>query len=521
MTSGALQQRSSGRANVVANAVGRIWMLTANIVMFPVYLRLLGPGNFGIVALLAAVTAIIALFDFGLSPVFARELNHQGRTAQSRLDLLSTAEHVYLAIVITIACASALAPSSWLEALIKEPMGTTTGIAPALRWVFAVAAAQLLLNFYIAAISGIERQVQSNVVTVATGLVRSVGVVLPLWIAPRVDVFLWWQFGATLVGALLARHLLRAMLRPSAASAHGRFCGNELRATFFVARASFLLAAAATLNMNLDRIFVGRLEGLARLGEYTIAATFAQLIFIASLPITMAVTPRMVRAITSDDRPSFESLLTTARTAVGIVTAVMAVVFLRHAPTLIEHWSGGAVRAQQIEGYSGWLFVGAAALALSAIWHCVATAHQDYSFGRLYVYSVLLVVPLYGFAVASNGADGAAVVWGCTQLVVMLAYRFWVGRRLLAGREQLATPWVGIATGAVAALLAGVLLGPALTGSNSFVGALAAVAAEIVLAALLALLALVLVVRRLDGADGLAARADAWIRDLLTRYSAP
>jgi O-antigen/teichoic acid export membrane protein len=521
MTSGILQQRSSGRASVMSNAIGRIWMLTANIVMFPVYLRLLGPESFGIVALLATVTAIIALFDFGLSPVFARELNHQGRTAQSRLDLLSTAEHIYLTIVIMIACASALAPSSWLAALVKEPVETTTGIATALRWVFAVAAAQLLLNFYIAAISGIERQVQSNVVTVTTGLVRNVGVMLPLWVAPRVDVFLWWQFGATLAGALLARHLLLVVLRPSAASAHGRFCGNELRATFPAVRASFLLALAATLNMNLDRLFVGRLEGLARIGEYTIVATFAQLIFIASMPITMAATPRMVRAITSDDRPSYEALLTTVRTAVGIVTAVMAVVFMRHGPTLIEHWSGGAVRAQQIEGYSGWLFLGAAALALSAIWHCVATAHRDYSFGRLYVYSVLLVVPLYGFSVASNGVAGAAAAWGCTQLVVMLAYRFWVGRRLLAGREQVATPWAGIAIGAVAALLADILVGLVSTGSNSFVGTLAAVAAQISLAALFALLALVLVVRRLDGADRLAARAEAWIRDLLRNPSSP
>ncbi len=521
MTSRVLQQRSSGRASVIANAVGRIWMLTANILLFPVYLRLLGPENFGIVALLAAVTAIIALFDFGLSPVFARELNHQARTTQSRLDLLFTAEYVYLAIVITIACASALAPSSWLEALIKEPLGTTTGIAPALRWVFAVAAAQLLFNFYIAAISGIERQVQSNVVIVTTGLVRNVGVLLPLWVSHRVDVFLWWQFGATLAGALLARHLLLVVLRTSALNANGHFCVHELRAIFPAVRGSFLLALAATLNMNFDRLFVGRLEGLARIGEYTIVASFAQLIFIASMPITMAATPRMVRAITSDDRPSYESLLTTVRTAVGIVTAVMVVVFMRHGPTLIEHWSGGAVRAQQIEGYSGWLFLGSAALAISSIWHCVATAHRDYSFGRLYVYSVLLVVPLYGFSVVSNGVAGAAAAWGCTQLVVMLAYRFWVGRRLLAGREQVATPWAGLAIGVVAALLADILLRLVSTGSNSFVGTVATAAAQITLAALFALLALVLVVRRLDSDDTLAARAEAWIRDLLRKPSSP
>jgi O-antigen/teichoic acid export membrane protein len=117
MTTGTLKQRSSGRASVIANAIGRVWMLAANILMFPVYLRLLGPEPFGIVALLAVITAIVVLFDFGLTPVFSRELNHQGRTAQSRFDLLHTAERVYVAIVVALGAAAAFIPSAWLAAI--------------------------------------------------------------------------------------------------------------------------------------------------------------------------------------------------------------------------------------------------------------------------------------------------------------------------------------------------------------------------------------------------------------------
>jgi O-antigen/teichoic acid export membrane protein len=518
---GPIRERSSGRASLIANAIGRIWMLAANIVMFPVYLRLLGPEHFGVVALLAAITAIVALFDFGLTPVFARELNHQGRTAQSRLDLLHTAERVYLAIVVALAIIVALAPATWFSALVNESASASPAIASSMRWVFAVAAVQLLLNFYVSALSGIERQVQSNAVNVGTGVLRSVGVVLPLLMVPQVDVFLWWQFGATLTGALLARHLLQIVLRGVAGGARAHFSGADLRASLPVARASFLLATAATLNMNLDRLFVGRLEGLARIGEYTVVATFAQLIFIASVPITMTVTPRMVRAVTGNDLHAFEDLLTTTRTAVGLVTAVLLIVFLRHGPVLIEHWSAGAVRASQTRGYAGWLFLGAASVAASAIWHCVATAHQDFSFGRVYVYSVLLVAPLYGFAVHAHGVAGAAVAWGCTQVLIMLAYRAWVDRRLLRGRAMQATPWAGLSTGALATLAAGALLVPWTGGPHSFPGALAAVAAEIALASLFAFVALVLLVRRLDNKDGLAARADAWIRAIRRRPSAP
>ncbi len=521
MKAKSLKERSSWGESVIANAIGRIWMLIANIVMFPIYLRLLGLEHFGIVALLAAVTAIIALFDFGLTPVFARELNNQGRTAHNRLDLLHTAERVYLVIVGALAAAAALAPAAWLAAMVNEPAGSSSAVVEAIRWVFAVATAQLLLNFYVNAMSGIERQVQSNAVNVGTGVLRSVCVILPLWLAPSIDVFLWWQLGATLTGALLARHLVFAVLRPPIEGYRGRFSVVDLRASLPLARQSFLLALAATLNMNLDKVFLGRFEGLSSIGEYTIVTTFSQLIFIASVPITMAATPRMIRAITGGDLRAFEDLLTTTRTAVGVVTALLLVVFLGHGSGLIEHWSGSTVRAVQVRGYVGWLYLGAAALAVSSICHCVAIAHRDFTFGRLYVYSVLLVAPVYCYTILVHGAAGAAVAWGCTQVLVMLAYRAWIGRRLLRGGMKQVTPWAGLVTGALAALAAGALLAPWSAGSHLFAGALALAAAELALAALFSLVALALLVRRLDAHDGLAERADVWLRALFRRPTTP
>ena len=507
----------SGRISLLANALGRVWALTANVVMFPVYLRVLGPEHFGVVAMLISITAIVALFDFGLTPVFARELNHQGRTAHGRLDLLHSAERIFLAIVLLIAAATWLAPNDWLAAMVNASPSGSASVAASLRWVFGVATAQILLNFYVGAMSGIEAQVQSNVLNVGTSILRSVGVLLPLLIRPGIDTFLWWQLGVTCVGALLSRHVLYALLGASFSTIRGKFSARELRMHLPAARDSFLLATAATLNMNLDKIFVGKIEGLSRIAEYMIAATFAQLIFIATVPLTMTATPRMVRAVTSDDPQAFDRLLTTIRTGIGLVTAALVVVFLRHGPALIQHWSGGAVTAGQVDGYAGWLFLGAASLAVSAIYHCVATAHLDFSFGRIYVYSLLLVIPAYWLAITHYGLAGAAMAWGCAQLAIVLAYREWVNRRWLRGRALRATPIAGFAVGGIATVAACALLAPWAAGSGSLSVLLLIVAVELAISGVLSLIALVLLSRCFGIDDGLALRADAWLRGFLRR----
>lgn len=504
----------SGRISLMANAAGRIWALTANVVMFPIYLRVLGPEHFGIVAVLASITAIVALFDFGLTPVFARELNHQGRAAQSRLDLLHSAERVFLGIVLSITAATWLAPNDWLAALVNTPASGSASIADALRWVFGVATAQLMLNFYIGALSGIEAQIQSNALNVGTSILRSVGVLLPLLLWPGIDTFLWWQLGITCLGVVVSRQVLYGLLGEPGGMRQARFSGAELRRHLPAARDSFLLATAATLNMNLDKIFVGKIEGLSRIGEYMIATTFAQLIFIATVPLTMTATPRMVRAVTCGDSQAFTRILTTTRTAIGLVTSVLVVVLLWHGPALVQLWSSGAVIATQIDGYTGWLFLGAASLAVSSVYHCVATAHMDFSFGRIYVFSLLLVIPAYWVAIAYNGVAGAAMAWGCAMLVIMLAYREWVSRRWLRGQALRATPAVGLAVGGIAAGASCALLAPWALGLGTLPGLLLVAVFELLVAGALSLIALVVLSRHFNIDDGLAVRADVWIRGL-------
>lgn len=499
---------SSAAVSLFANAIGRLWALLANVLMFPIYLRLLGPESFGIVALLATVTAIVALFDFGLTPVLARELNNQRRSARSRGDLLFTAELALGAVLLAFAAGVLALPDTWLLRMVGDGI-TASGddVAQALRLVFLIAAAQLLFGLYVAALSGIEAQVRSNLLAVGFGLLRSVGGLLPLLWQPDVAGFLWWQLGATLIGVVVGR----AMCRRRLAGGDSRFVAAEIRANLGSAGAAFLLAMAATLNMNLDRLLVGKLLGLQALGEYTIAATLAQLVYLAVVPITLTATPRMVRLLTGGDRRGFERLLRLTDAAIWAAVALLAVVFLRHSAALVQAWSGGAVAADRVAPFLGWLVLGFAALSISAIYHCVAVAHKDFSFGRWYIYSVLLVLPLYAWAVSADGLRGAAIAWAGVQAAIMAGYVVWVRTRLLQHWRRGLRQWIAplVAAGWATALC--VLSAAAGLEQAGFGGLSLLVCGQLALAAALTHLTLRAMARRSGCDDALSEAVQGWL----------
>lgn len=507
----AFGQRQSGGVSLIANALGRAWALSANFVVFPIYLRLMGRENFGIIAILASITAIVGLLDLGLTPVFSRQVHHQGRSHQDRVDLLCSTEVVFSVLLAAVVVAVWVVPDSVVAGLVKTS-GDGRHIAQVLRWAFMVALVQLPLSFYVSAMLAIEAQVQGNLLFVGISMLRSLGIIVPLLIWPTMDVFLSWQFVVTLLGVLLTRHVLYKLLSAGQPISRGRFSMREIREHLPAAGASLLLGMAATLNMNVDKLFVGKLEGLAHVAEYSVSATFAQLIFIASVPITMTVIPRMVRAITGNDARAFEHLLMIARTAIGVATAMLTVICFRHGSMLIQMWTGGRVASESVTNYLPWLFMGSGCLAVSAIYHCVATAHLDFSFGRAYVVSLLVVIPAYWMSIKVAGAHGAAIAWGCAQLLIMLAYMSWVTWRHLRKWVLRSFPALGLALGGVCATAASISMGGWVESAHDLLVFVMLIGCELLLASVLAVACLAALHRTRLVDDPLASSIHSLIR---------
>lgn len=87
---------------LIANVIGRAWVLFSNFLFLPVYLHVLGILNFGVVALFMALASLVAFLDLGLAPTLARELNDQGHSVDQKQDLLYSYELAFAALAVLI-----------------------------------------------------------------------------------------------------------------------------------------------------------------------------------------------------------------------------------------------------------------------------------------------------------------------------------------------------------------------------------------------------------------------------------
>jgi O-antigen/teichoic acid export membrane protein len=424
--------RPTFRRQLVANGIGRVWGFLSNFVFVPMYLHILGVDNFGVIALFIAVAGIVAFLDLGLSPTLARELHDQTRSVQQRIDLLFSYEGVYAAIVGCVVLVALLVPAGAFSILLAPQDLARPEVAASVRLVFVCAAAQMLFNFYVSGLMGVEEQVQGNVVIVAGGLVRGALVIIPLWLYPQPLTYLVWQLVFVVAFALLARHLLYRAIDRDRTCSRREFSLGVISENLPFTGGMFLLALISAVIAQMDKLFIGKIEGMASLSEYSLASTFAQLLVFVISPVTITLLPRLVRNATSGNAEAVTSLFLFAHKLVAAIVCASVAGLVFFGPTLIGIWTGGNLDTTSIATYFAPLAIGYALVALQTIPHSIAVANKQLSgillFGGV---GAALTLPTYWYLIKSIGIPGAAVTWLCLQICLYPLYLRWVNRRFI------------------------------------------------------------------------------------------
>lgn len=397
----------------------------------PVYVQILGIDGFGVIALFLAVSSLVAFLDLGLSPTLARELHDQRLDQKGRANLLFSYEIVYLAVVGVIVLAALSVPSATYAFLLSPEDLAKPQVASAIPLVFAAAAAQLLQNFYVAGLMGVQAQVQGNVVTISAGIARNAVVIAPLWLYPEPRVYLIWQLGFILLFAAIARRLLyRSIGHDRRGGARQFQMGTLLRNAEFTS-GMFVIAVTAAVNTQMDKLFIGKLVGINALAEYTLVATFAQLLVFVISPITITMLPRFVRSASSGNEAALRTdYLATHRLVATVVSASMGpMVFF--GPYVVSLWAASKVPVESVAAFSAPLVIGYGFLALGTVPHAAAIAHKDLRGGWLLSLSVLVTVPAYWYSIGSVSVLGAALVWLVLQAVAVPLYLVWINRKYI------------------------------------------------------------------------------------------
>lgn len=440
----------SVRRNLAASFFGRGWSAALQLMLVPVYLRLLGADAFALVGFYALLFSVVARLDLGLSTTLNRELARAGAVANGAMagtdlsawrarDLLRTLEVVYIGVAVLAGAivwlAAPLIASRWLH-------GTVLGersIAQAVSLMGMVVAVQWPISLYEGGLRGLERQTLLNGIGAVMTTVRGLGaVVVLLWVSRTIAAYFVWQAIANLTHVVvLAIATWRAMpvdARAATKPRIARFRSAELlRIWRFTAAISGISILGLVLTQA-DKVVLSKMLPLDRFAYYNVAWSVAAGLLLVSVPLFEAIFPRL-SALTAAG--ATDALRRTYHAAIQLSTILAvpaAAVLLLFSREVARLWLHDARAASETHRLIGLLAVGTAANVVMTIPFALQLA-AGWTRLSLYKNAVALViaVPLLLFAVGRYGTVGAAAVWIAINVGYLAIELPVMHRRLLPG----------------------------------------------------------------------------------------
>lgn len=415
--------------NVVANYMGKLWGFVSIYAFVPFYVHLLGINAYGLIAFNAIALALLYIADAGLSSAFAREAaKARAETGQDLLDLLTSIERVLLSILIAVGVIFILAAptigSQWLENTGNVPRDR---VVQSLRLMGAGLMPQIAISLYFGGLMGLQRQVSANLLWTGFSVARSGLVVIPIYFVPDIRMFFLWQLFVSIATLCVMREVLRYYIIRSIkgephAKIRGKFSWTALRAIRGYAAGMLGMSIIAGLNTQLDKLVVSKMLPLHEFAQYSLASTLAQIPYILTLPIAVALLPRLTNLLGQDDqRDELSALYRNATYYIATIGAVSGFGLCLFMPDIFAVWmhgqsiGGGAVQVASLLAVGSILLT----LQLAPFQLSLANGHQTTNL-RLGAITLLVSVPLQVFLTQRYGVMGATIPWLLLNMVSFL-----------------------------------------------------------------------------------------------------
>ncbi|MFO0874310.1 MAG: hypothetical protein U0575_10100 [Phycisphaerales bacterium] len=482
--------------NLAATTIGQVGEGLLAFIFVPIFLRRLGSEAWGLTSLIPLANGVLMVVGFPLTTAINRELARLaalGAGAPARRRTLRAIQAIFLVL------AGAAVVASWFGApwlaerwLRPETLAVSTCVA-SVRLVGLYVAVLLLRSAYLGALFGMNRQIEANAASLGAAVAVTIGGLAAIELtAPSnadgtVVRFLAAQAAIQAVGTLVAALLAwrgvsvsdRGVARRSRAesqdgpieapvdtlarrgverrddredvrsSAHAIDGGptsdvgedRVWRRLWPFVRGMLLVAVAAGLVTQVDKLVASRLLTLGDYGLYAVAATLASGIGLLVRAVNMASFPDLSRAFATDDAPARleqgAALHRWARAVAVVVLPAGATMAILPSAAL-SVWLGpehvAPIMPPVLAALAiGWTLNGLAApafnTAFAAGWTGFAATQNIIAIAFMPLAMVVLV-PRFG-------ATGAALAWtSLNALYVLVSVPTWFFRRLLRAERR-------------------------------------------------------------------------------------
>lgn len=425
--------------NAAANLAGNAWTAIIGLVFLPLYLRVLGPEAYGVVGVLASLTALLSLLDLGLSQTLSRETARVGAQCgegDALADLIRTFEVAYWAMAVVVgllvwACAAWLA-RHWLN---PQDLGADE-LHRALWMVALVIAVRWPIAVYTGALNGLQRQPPVAATAAIAATLQGCGAALILlFVSPSLHAFLGWQALVAALQVFALRWLMNRSLPID--RSQGRVQWGVVTTNWRFAVSVSGVYLSGTVLTQVDKIVLSRTLDLAQFGYYVFAVNVASLLMRASQPVATAYFPRFAQLVASDDLSRLRSEYLFAGQLMAALVMPAGLILGAFSEELLRTWTAR-------ESLVAATFALVTVLVLGNLINALITLPStlELSLGnailvlRLNWFAVLVLAPLTCFMAWRWGSIGAAWAWVLMNAAYFAVIVTFVHRRRLRDGQR-------------------------------------------------------------------------------------
>jgi O-antigen/teichoic acid export membrane protein len=387
--------------NMLVLFLGKSAGLFVGLLFLPMYHRYLGPEQFGIVAVVLSLQALLTMMDLGMSTIVGREASTSSMKGTYRLVL--SAEMGLTGFYVCLAIAS----------LAAQQVGLLGGIDA--KGVFAsviLFCALVLQNLYFSVLLAKRSYMIASSTQIVGSLIRAcVSAYILAFVSATLDAFLCTQAVFAIAHAVLTRYFCKKALVHPGISEHKKPAVREVASLVRHGFDLVVFSAAGAAVTQLDKPIVSTLASTSDVAPYFLAMTVCMVpISLLASPISQFFQPRVLAEVI--DNKHAEAAETTRQFVCIILAATIApavVLWIWRLP-LIELWLRHDPVAGTVASYVAILLPGYVIGSLGFVPYALLVAAKEYRFQALSSVA-LTVLTLCVAALAASKGDIKAVCW--------------------------------------------------------------------------------------------------------------
>lgn len=289
--------------NAASNFITLGWLSILSILAIPVYIKLLGVSEWGLVAACASLQLVSNFVDAGFSQIVPRWVAREAHNPSALRAYVALFRKMYLGLGLLVFVLLQLGAEYLAQSWFQAAPARSAALELAIRIIAFQLLFQFVNNLHIGLWHGMQKQVLANVSAGGFGTLKHAATMTVLFVGPT-QAWLYATSFATVAALEVFTNawLVRRMLgrAPRSEGSH------HMAMKPFLKEVSVLsggILVGLTVS-QLDRFILSRSVSLADFGVYTVVATMALAFLQLQAPMTRAYFPLLVHDIQAIGRVS-------------------------------------------------------------------------------------------------------------------------------------------------------------------------------------------------------------------------